>query len=76
MRENRAVNLELPRTRSHRSPFLVCCEEYDTRYNKPFMFLKLWTKHDNFKEIARQNGFPIILRILLFLLRRISRESI
>ncbi|XP_070046818.1 uncharacterized protein [Nicotiana tomentosiformis] len=51
----------LIRTGSDHAPLLMSCVELMSNYIKPFKFLNFWTKHENFKEVVRQNWFADFL---------------
>lgn len=45
----------LTRTISDHAPMLLTFEENATQFKKPSKFLKLWRKHESFKEVVSQN---------------------
>ncbi|XP_075084937.1 uncharacterized protein LOC142168177 [Nicotiana tabacum] len=40
---------------SDHAPLLLSCGEQASQFVKLFKFLNFWTKHENFKEVVRQN---------------------
>nr|XP_016462131.1 PREDICTED: uncharacterized protein LOC107785362 [Nicotiana tabacum] len=45
----------LIQTGSDHAPLLMSCGQESMQFVKPFKFLNLWTKHDTFKQVDKQN---------------------